>query len=74
MELWYAHAANGLRRNLPHVQYELYDACLARDPVTALNKMGRGLRCQWYFITVFRCFFQTYCFFQYDFLLILKLS
>lgn len=27
-------------RNLPHVQYELYDACLARDPVTALNKMG----------------------------------
>ena len=28
------------RRNLPHVQYELYDACLARDPITALNKMG----------------------------------
>ncbi|CAE7468480.1 kctd6 [Symbiodinium sp. CCMP2592] len=27
-------------RNLPHVQYELYDACLARDPITALNKMG----------------------------------
>lgn len=27
-------------RNLPCVQYELYDACLARDPITALNKMG----------------------------------
>mmetsp|Transcript_11858 Transcript_11858/g.22967 ORF Transcript_11858/g.22967 Transcript_11858/m.22967 type:complete len:229 (+) Transcript_11858:108-794(+) len=27
-------------RNLPSVQYELYDACLARDPITALNKMG----------------------------------
>ena len=22
------------------MQYELYDACLARDPITALNKMG----------------------------------
>ena len=30
-------------RNLPHVQYELYDACLARDPVTAMNKMGAPL-------------------------------
>jgi len=27
-------------RNLPNVAYELYDACLARDPITALNKMG----------------------------------
>eukprot|EP00933_Yihiella_yeosuensis_P083852 TRINITY_DN98140_c0_g1_i1.p1 TRINITY_DN98140_c0_g1~~TRINITY_DN98140_c0_g1_i1.p1 ORF type:complete len:230 (-),score=26.12 TRINITY_DN98140_c0_g1_i1:97-786(-) len=27
-------------RNLPHVEYELYDACLARDPITAINKMG----------------------------------
>mmetsp|Transcript_23387 Transcript_23387/g.79227 ORF Transcript_23387/g.79227 Transcript_23387/m.79227 type:complete len:270 (-) Transcript_23387:168-977(-) len=27
-------------RNLPNVDYELYDACLARDPITALNKMG----------------------------------
>lgn len=27
-------------RNLPNVEYELYDACLARDPITALNKMG----------------------------------
>jgi len=27
-------------RNLQNVEYELYDACLARDPITALNKMG----------------------------------
>jgi len=27
-------------RNLANVKYELYDACLARDPITALNKMG----------------------------------
>mmetsp|Transcript_5591 Transcript_5591/g.7164 ORF Transcript_5591/g.7164 Transcript_5591/m.7164 type:complete len:256 (-) Transcript_5591:91-858(-) len=27
-------------RNLPNVEYELYDACLARDPITALNRMG----------------------------------
>lgn len=27
-------------RNLPSVEYELHDACLARDPITALNKMG----------------------------------
>lgn len=27
-------------RNLPNCEYELYDACLARDPITALNKMG----------------------------------
>jgi len=27
-------------RNLPNVEYELYDACLARDAITALNKMG----------------------------------
>lgn len=27
-------------RNLPNVDYELYDACLARDPITSLNKMG----------------------------------
>jgi len=27
-------------RNLPNVEYELYDAYLARDPITALNKMG----------------------------------
>mmetsp|Transcript_40188 Transcript_40188/g.92376 ORF Transcript_40188/g.92376 Transcript_40188/m.92376 type:complete len:269 (+) Transcript_40188:58-864(+) len=27
-------------RNLPNVHYELYDACLARDPITALNMMG----------------------------------
>jgi len=27
-------------RNLSGVEYELYDACLARDPITALNKMG----------------------------------
>eukprot|EP00929_Paragymnodinium_shiwhaense_P117166 TRINITY_DN8743_c0_g1_i3.p1 TRINITY_DN8743_c0_g1~~TRINITY_DN8743_c0_g1_i3.p1 ORF type:complete len:263 (+),score=31.59 TRINITY_DN8743_c0_g1_i3:132-920(+) len=27
-------------RNLANVDYELYDACLARDPITALNKMG----------------------------------
>jgi len=29
-------------RNLPNVEYELYDACLARDPITALNKMGQA--------------------------------
>lgn len=27
-------------RNMPNVEYELYDACLARDPISALNKMG----------------------------------
>lgn len=27
-------------RNLGNVEYELYGACLARDPITALNKMG----------------------------------
>lgn len=27
-------------RNLPNVEYELHDACLARDPISALNKMG----------------------------------
>lgn len=27
-------------RNLANVRYELYDACLARDPISALNKMG----------------------------------
>jgi len=27
-------------RNLSNVEYELYDACLARDPITALNRMG----------------------------------
>lgn len=27
-------------RNIQNVEYELYDACLARDPITALNKMG----------------------------------
>lgn len=27
-------------RNLHNVEYELYGACLARDPITALNKMG----------------------------------
>merc|ERR1719254_120491 len=26
-------------RNLPNVAYELHDACLARDPMLALNKM-----------------------------------
>eukprot|EP00747_Dinoflagellata_sp_TGD_P071756 gnl/TRDRNA2_/TRDRNA2_157183_c2_seq1.p1 gnl/TRDRNA2_/TRDRNA2_157183_c2~~gnl/TRDRNA2_/TRDRNA2_157183_c2_seq1.p1 ORF type:complete len:326 (-),score=30.70 gnl/TRDRNA2_/TRDRNA2_157183_c2_seq1:115-1092(-) len=35
-------------RNLPGVEYELYDACLARDPVSAMNKMGGAgfLPCQ----------------------------
>eukprot|EP00928_Gymnodinium_smaydae_P042756 TRINITY_DN28758_c0_g1_i1.p1 TRINITY_DN28758_c0_g1~~TRINITY_DN28758_c0_g1_i1.p1 ORF type:complete len:277 (+),score=54.69 TRINITY_DN28758_c0_g1_i1:82-912(+) len=27
-------------RNLPNVDYELYDACLGRDAITALNRMG----------------------------------
>ena len=45
-------AKKRLGRNLPHVQYELYDACLARDPVTALNKMGRDLR-----FSSSKCFF-----------------
>lgn len=43
---WYCldnHCAFFFCRNLPHVQYELYDACLARDPVTAMNKMGAPL-------------------------------
>ena len=41
--VWTALRREFFCRNLPHVQYELYDACLARDPVTAMNKMGAPL-------------------------------
>lgn len=29
-------------RNLPGVEYELHDACLAREPIAAMNKMTRA--------------------------------